>query len=210
MKDQKQKGLQLKVPYIDHNKLSSLAVDLLADNGHLNEVPINIEKLCEQLGVSILPLPGLYKSFGIDSYITDAMRVIAVDEKEFLAETPRLRFSIAHELSHAVLHKGIYSQFEITDIADYRYFQEAIGSDIEKRIESQAYGMAGCLLMPDVLLHREIEARANGSGGVENLGVSEAFQVVRELAELFEVSPESLIKQLKLFAPQLFKAVTQT
>ena len=78
----------------------------------------------------------------------------------------RKRFTVAHELAHYILHRGLFKDVLIDD-ALYR-------SGLSSRIEAQANGLAADLLMPWHLLAPMSDAP------------------ISELAKTFEVSEEAM------------------
>lgn len=67
-------------------------------------LPVDVEYIAEfRLGISILPLPGLRSSIEGDGFITRDFQEIHLD---FAQHAVRLRFTVAHELGHLVLHKN--------------------------------------------------------------------------------------------------------
>ncbi len=114
-------------------------------------IPVDIEEIVEALGLEIVPEPGLKKDYGIDAGITSDFEAILVDAQSYNSEAylNRVRFSLAHELGHFVLHRDFYQKntrhskdsFEdfLFSLSDYQY----------RIIEHQANVFAGRLLVPD-------------------------------------------------------------
>jgi hypothetical protein len=74
-------------------------------------LPLDIELVAEKkLNLHILPVGGIRGLLGIDAFLTWNLSGIVVDLQEYLDERyqNRLRFSIAHEVGHFVLHAGAY------------------------------------------------------------------------------------------------------
>lgn len=187
--------------YINGGTLEKTAIDILSRHGMGNELPIDIEHLCDLMGVKILLLPNLYKDFSVDAYITDDCSVLVVDEYAFFNYEHRARFSIAHELSHHILHKDFLAQFDIKDIGSYLKFQDAINSEMRKTIEIQAYILAGYLLMPTDKLKREV---TNIVGPIDKqiININQLAQVIEAVQPKFGVSTLALSKQLSRVFPE--------
>jgi Zn-dependent peptidase ImmA (M78 family) len=67
----------------------------------------------------------------------------------------RLRFSLAHEIGHLVLHKNIYKEFRISTYSDFYTFIEDVPRLEYGHLETQANKFAGYALMPRKMLEKE-------------------------------------------------------
>ncbi|MCY4186154.1 MAG: ImmA/IrrE family metallo-endopeptidase [Rhodobacteraceae bacterium] len=85
----------------------------------------------------------------------------------------RRRFTIAHEISHFILHKNLIGD-GITDDVLYR-------SGLSSRVEAQANSLAADILMPWRLIREQL------SGGIDN---------IEELAMKFRVSKSAMAIRL--------------
>lgn len=193
------------VRFIPGHELESIAERVLADNGLSTDLPVDIELLCDLLEVRILIVPNLYKDFSVDAYINDTCTVIVIDEFAYFNRETRARFSIAHELSHCILHKEFLSQFSIDNIEQYLAFQDAIDNETRKNLEIQAYILAGYLLMPSSLL-RPAVIEIIGDIEAASIDVNQLGQVLEALEPTFKVSSLSIAKQLARVFPE-FDAV---
>lgn len=80
----------------------------------LQEYPIRIEEFVEcDLEMDIVPEDRLREDTGSDAIITNDFSSIFIDKAYYLADAclNRVRFSIAHELGHMVLHRDFLSNF---------------------------------------------------------------------------------------------------
>ena len=67
--------------------------------------PVDVEAVCDYLGVAIVPVVGLKDEFGVEAFIAADFETIYVDDAEFQEESNRYRFSVAHDqcmLSHDI------------------------------------------------------------------------------------------------------------
>lgn len=119
---------------IDFSEIEEVAERTRALLG-LNNGPIsNVTLLCEKLGIGVF-------FADLDSAKIDAHTVF-VDSTPYIIlnkarkSSVRLRFNIAHELGHILLHSG---------------YEESVttSSSKHKRIEDEANYFAGCFLMPE-------------------------------------------------------------
>ena len=60
---------KIKIKYIDKPVLKKEA-DAFREKYWDEKLPINIERIIENMGIEIVPLPNIFKSFGIDALIT--------------------------------------------------------------------------------------------------------------------------------------------
>jgi IrrE N-terminal-like domain len=116
------------------------------------EVPVDVFTLCEiALRLDIIPFDDLSSKFGIDAGIMPDFTGIYVDAAAYklwelgpVWRQNRLRFSVAHELGHFVLHKEIALKLNFTTLEDFRVW--AIKD--KYAIEQCANEFAGRLLVP--------------------------------------------------------------
>ena len=93
-----------KVPYLAENQIKQQA-DLIRNKYWDKTIPVDIEKIIEiNLGLSVIPLPGLHKNFGFDAFISSDWSYVYVDNDRYFDDThyKRVRFSLAHELGHLI------------------------------------------------------------------------------------------------------------
>ena len=76
------------IPYLAKDKITK-EVDNLLEECWDGVFPVDVELLCDGLGVSIIPVPKLNRIFYIDAYVSADFRTIYVDEAEFEKESPR-------------------------------------------------------------------------------------------------------------------------
>jgi Zn-dependent peptidase ImmA (M78 family) len=129
------------------------------------DVPVKVGALAKALGlkvlVSTLPLniSGMLKPDDEGRYV---IKINRFEPKE------RQRFTIAHEISHYLLHRQLIAR-GVVDSALYR-------SKLSSRLEAEANRLAAEILMPKALVERERDLIPNG------------VDVDRYLAQKFQVS----------------------
>lgn len=134
------------------------------------EVPVDILHVAEfDLGLSFVPIKGLKKTVDVSAFLAFDRTQIMVDWDEFMLPKfeKRLRFSVAHEIGHFVLHENVYSHLTLESEEDWIEIQKGIPSREFSFLETHANEFAGRLLVPlDVLVNRLQEARGllEGSG----------------------------------------------
>lgn len=136
---------------------------------HTQEIPVKLGPLATDLGLNVrvgtLP-PGI--SGEIRPMEGDPDRfIIRVNRHE---KKERQRFTLAHEIAHYLLHRGLISS-GLTDDIMYR-------SKLSDRYEVEANRAAAELLMPAAVIRRRVR---------ENGGIVDE-ELAKRLANEFEVS----------------------
>ena len=114
-------------------------------------IPVDIEEIVEALGLEIVPEPGLKSDHGIDAGVTSDFDAILVDAQSYNSEDylNRVRFSLAHELGHFVLHKDFYQKNTRRTKDSFKDFLFSLSDYQYRIIEHQANVFAGRLLVPE-------------------------------------------------------------
>jgi Zn-dependent peptidase ImmA (M78 family) len=157
---------------------------LLEDHG-IDEPPVPVDKLAENLGLEIrvAPLRGdLYGAL----IRSDHENYIGVNS---LNHPNRRRFTIAHELGHFVLHKGIKVHIDKGFRVNWRDDESSQAVSDE---EMEANRFAAELLMPIQFLTRDID-RLRGVG----------HETVALLARKYKVSSQAMRIRLTGFGYML-------
>lgn len=195
------------IPFLTVEQLKAQAIHFLNEIGRSDELPIDIEAICDDLDIQIRTVPRLERDLSVHAYISSDFTYISVDESCFKSNIPRARFSVAHELAHFVLHKEFYSRQVINSIDDYITFQNGISEATNKRMEIQANTMAGLLLVPPNHLEGELvkhfgvpaESIVISDGDVGSIG-----RFIVKGTGTFNVSEAALLRSLKRDYPSMF------
>jgi hypothetical protein len=145
---------KLNIPFLNNADIEIRAQNFIGKFGD-NSIPIDIEKIIDlSLEINIVPIPGLQHLCGTDALIASSWGDVYVDNDAYLDErySNRLRFSLAHEMGHFVLHKDIYSSFKIKEIDDFDKFFKDIPSKQYGYLETQANKFASYLLVSRSIL----------------------------------------------------------
>ena len=126
-------------------------------------IPIDMVRFLEiDLRLSLIPVPGLYKRHAVDAAILPGGDGIYVDENSYVALdtnppwlSRRLRFTLAHEFAHLVLHMNGHSSLRWSSVGD---FEMSICSG-DRKIEREADEFASQLLVPYSALASAFKAR---------------------------------------------------
>jgi hypothetical protein len=139
----------IQAPYFSYEDLRRQANEFLARHHPDGTIPIPIEEIVEfQLGMDIVPTPGLHQLLEVDGFISSDLREIRVDQSVYQSRPGRYRFTLAHEIGHSILHADIIRSRSFRTIAEWKTFVNSIPDKEHGWIEYQAYAFAGLLLVP--------------------------------------------------------------
>ena len=190
------------IPYLDKSKIIA-EVDAVLEECWNGEFPVNVEEICDELDLGILPIPNLNRSFFIDAYISADFKKILVDEGEFEKESPRYRFSVAHELGHFLLHRKYYPD-KIEDFAEWLKVSQSI---MNNYAEYQANFFAANLLVPSDEFKEVINKYYNGDfvKNVWSASSSERGKILNSVRKKFRVSDEVIARRIGEVFPEIEK-----
>lgn len=141
---------KINVPFLCNLEIKNKA-DLFRKRFWNDSIPIDMENIIElKLKIEIVPIKRLQAFFGIDALITSNWQSVYIDYDRYMDERyqNRLRFSLAHEIGHFVLHKGIYSSLNIKNLENfYRFFRDVPQKQYE-HFEIQSNKFANYFLVP--------------------------------------------------------------
>lgn len=153
-------------------RLAEHAAERLLESLGITQPPVPVEDIAHRLGIVVM---------------RDAMRdvsgmllrdsgpsVIAVNSSH---SPRRQRFTIAHELGHFQLHRGVFVDPDTR--INLRSSRASSGVDRE---EIQANAFAAALLMPDRMVMQAAVAQRTPSAG----------QMSADLAQIFDVSEQAM------------------
>lgn len=139
----------------------------------------------------------------MDALLLGNLKTIAVDQNDFLNERAqnRLRFSIAHEIGHLILHRETFHKIAYSSIKEWITFFQQIPEDQYYWIEQHAYEFAGRLLVPREKLIEKLDdavalVRSSGFDAWDATGDSARQYVAHGIARYFEVSDQVIEKRL--------------
>lgn len=179
------------IPFMAKAEITKRVEELL-DECWDGECPINIEGICDYLGIVLLPVKDLAKDFQVEAFLAADFKTILVDEYGYRRESYRYRFSVAHELGHCVLHRDYYS----SRVESYEEWLGLSQSANNGYAEFQANYFAGSLLVPEEELAGMLNMKFDGSMARHYwwVGREELERIMREVREFFKVS-EQVVKR---------------
>ena len=184
------------VPYLKSGIIEE-RVELFRRNFWSNEIPVEIEDIIElKLNIDIFPIIDFLKLTNMDALITSDWKYIYVDKDEYLDDRRynRLRFSLAHEIGHFILHKRIYDNFGIKTQEDYYKLYRDIPELQYRYLEGQANKFASYLLIPRRVLaiKAEEELKNNPSWLRKMDRIKLNSYLAIPLSKIFKVSEEAI------------------
>ncbi|MBM3310698.1 MAG: ImmA/IrrE family metallo-endopeptidase [Candidatus Aminicenantes bacterium] len=166
-------------------------------------LPVPIIQIVElRLKLEIVPIIGLME-IDIDGFLTSDLKKICIDADIYQnpRKENRLRFTLAHEVGHWVLHKDEVKRCAFRNPEDWMHFREDFLEENLNWFEQHAYEFAGRLLVPKESLLFELKSlddkikkyRSIAAGELESL--EDALS--RILCAKFGVSPEVIARRIR-------------
>lgn len=162
---------------VSYARVRRVANELL---GSQRQPPVDLEKVASAKGAQIRYSDLAGDISGI-LFREGDRRVIIVNEHHPVA---RQRFTIAHEIGHLALHRGVDVHVDEGFRYNFRNPRSATAEDIEE-IEANAF--AANLLMPADWLRNDIRAHT--------LDLNDDSEIA-ELADKYQVSPQAILIRL--------------
>jgi hypothetical protein len=137
------------VPYLSPQQIEAAAEGFLRNFHPAGGLPIPIEEIIDlRLALSIIPVPGYMRTFGIDGFITADFEEIRVDRDLYQSGGGRYRFTLAHEVGHYLLHREHFKGLRLEDIDDFLEYRDTLDELTRMRLEYQVNEFAACVLVP--------------------------------------------------------------
>jgi len=197
---------KFKAPYIPKESIWQEADKLRAAHPAGRELPVKVLDLAEfDLHLDLVPVNGLREQLDIDALLMGDLKSILVDKRAFMSPRLeyRLRFSVAHEIGHLVLHRDIYAGLQHVTASEWFEYISTI-PDVEYGwVEWQAYEFAGRLLVPLDPLRESFQhavQTAQAAGYTDWLAADETAldYIATRIAPKFGVSTEVISKRLRV------------
>jgi len=125
-----------------------------------NQIPVPIIDIIEfKLQLTPIPVPNMLKSIDVDAFLSNDLKSIYVDQDVYFDDRyiNRLRFTLAHEIGHLILHEKEIRQCQFRTEDDWLHFREDMKEDDLFFFEQQANEFAGRLLVPIDQLRQSIK-----------------------------------------------------
>ncbi len=195
---------EFKSPYIKIEDIRTAADDFRKKYWHSDNIPVDIFEILEfELNIEIRTIFNLRETGDVDALLLGDLKTIVVDQNDFLNDRAqnRLRFSIAHEIGHVVLHSDVFKKISYSSIEEWIQFFQKIPEDQYTWMEQHAYEFAGRLLVPREKLIEKLKdtvsiAENAGFNSWDTSGESTREYIAHAIARDFEVSEQAIEKRL--------------
>lgn len=132
--------------------------------GNLALLPVDVLTLAElELRLDVIPFDDLFEKYDADAALTLDFTGLYVDAEAYMLwergprwKQRRLRFSVAHELGHHVLHREQAAGLNFASLADFATWTKGYRGQ-QYSLEQEANEFAGRLLVPADRLRSEFE-----------------------------------------------------
>lgn len=197
-----------KAPFLPKERVQAEADDFRARYWYQDRLPVEIHEILEfDLGMEIRTVTSLREAADVDALLLGDLKTIVVDRNMFLDDRylNRMRYSLAHEVGHCILHPDLYSKIAHESVASWIQAFQSIPDDQYRWVEQHAYEFAGRLLVPPDALQREFDrqaeiASAKGFHGWDQSGESALEYVAHAISTNapFGVSEQVIARRLRI------------
>lgn len=203
-----------RAPYITREQAWAQADSFRARCWPAGTIPIEVEEMLIPVGLR-LDYRKLKHIGETVALLSGDLKLIHVDTEQYMNDRlqNRVRFSIAHELGHFVLHPHIYRNIGYSTVEEWIDFIERVPAKEYGFVEYQAYEFAGRLLVPveQLRLHFQSAVSAAQQAGFaawDKAGDAARDYIATAIAPEFGVSGDVIEKRILregLWPPALAK-----
>jgi hypothetical protein len=147
----------VKAPFYTNANIQDMVNEVREYYPRAKALPVDVESIADlDLSLDLQPTPMLLEKADTDALLLPDWVTMLVDAGEFrdAKMENRLRFSIAHELGHYFLHKGIYQAATYKTIDEWVEFVSSVPQETWSWLERHADEFAGRLLVPEAELQQ--------------------------------------------------------
>lgn len=145
------------------SQIRDIAEDFRKEYIFNDGIPVDIEQIVEAtMGIRIIPAESLQKICDMEGFISKDFKSIYVDADLYMDDRyyKRVRFTIAHEIGHLVLHRDAINLVRFLSEDEWKNFRMNLNDKSLAWFETQASEFAGRILVPlDPLIVHFKEAR---------------------------------------------------
>lgn len=186
------------VPPLTPDEIAQAAAKCLQDHHPDGSIPVPVEDIID-LGfkIDVVSATGLEERFGIDAFITGNLKEIHVEDMVYRTQSYRLRFSLAHELGHLILHPAIYRQLAFKTKEEWWAAMSELGKTKYDLLEGQAHAFGRRLVCPTNQLVGWFRKIEEALGAVGKTFKDAEDYAVKSLAKEFDVSRGTIWYRLR-------------
>lgn len=189
------------------DKIREEAENFRREHIFTTDLPVDIEHIVEStMGIRIIPVDGLQKHCDMEGFISKDYTSVYVDKFLYTEDRyyKRVRFTIAHEIGHYVLHRSTIDNQNFKDEEDWMRFRIGLNDETLGWFETQASEFAGRLLVPvDPLIvefrsKRESVLKKYASWDSKPLSDDDLFSMIAPMfCGKFDVSADVIERRLR-------------
>ena len=139
----------MKAPFLRSSEIRTYAAEFLKRFHNTRTVPVPIEEIIEfMLGIDIIPMPGLQRTFDVEAFISADKTEIRVDDYVYSNRQQRYRFSLAHEIGHWAMHGDLWAVLTFSSVDEWKDTVQRLPPKEYGFVEWQAHEFAGLILVP--------------------------------------------------------------
>lgn len=193
-----------KAPYIAPQEIWRQADEFRNRVCPSKTIPVDVLSVVEfDLGLEVRPVSRLKEDNDIDALLLGDWQTILVDQNQYMDDryTNRLRYSIAHELGHYVLHPEVFRQFPQGSVEEWIAFMRDLPEKEYSFLEYHAYEFAGRFLVPTDALREALEdaIKVAQQGGMLRSQLQDDAHLqylAKPISRVFEVSSSVIERRL--------------
>jgi hypothetical protein len=166
-------------------------------------LPVEVEKILWAYDIKVEPIQSLKMDCDVDALLRGDLKTIIVDEREYMDDRMqnRIRFSLAHEFGHYILHGDLTREYRFESIEEWVEFLHRVPEEQHKWFEYHAHEFAGRLLVPLDMLTIEFnkwvsKAEKSGFRQWDKSGDAVKEHIADRIGRVFGVSQQAIEKRL--------------
>lgn len=195
-----------KAPFITRKKIQAIADTFRGTYAIAGSLPVDMHSIIEfDLGLEILATAGMREVADVDALLLGDLKTILIDTTLYMDDRMqnRVRYSLAHEVGHLVLHSDLYRKIAHNSIEAWIEFYQRIPKEDYCWIEQHAYEFAGRLLVPPDVLKKQLSLnldKAGESGFIDwdTSGEAALGYLAHAIAPYFGVSEQVIERRLRI------------
>lgn len=194
-----------KAPYFSKDEIWRRADEFRNKVWPSNDIPVDVMSIVEfELDMQFRSVSSLREDDDVDALLLGDWQTIIVDQGLFMDDrySNRLRFSIAHELGHYVMHKNLFMQIPHATTEEWICFMRDIPETEYRYIEYHAHEFAGRFMVPPEALKTELEkaltlVEKKGLSRTKLVDDAHLSYLANGIAKPFDLSSEVIERRLK-------------
>jgi Zn-dependent peptidase ImmA (M78 family) len=195
---------KFKAPFITREEAWKKADEIRQKHWPSGDLPVEVELLLYPLGLELVLHDSIKDTGDVDALLLGDLKTVIVDYQDYNNDRMqnRIRFSIAHELGHFILHRDKFKDIAHGTIKDWVKFIQHMPDMEYSLIEYQAYEFAGRLLVPYERLEKEFrqsikKAKDAKFFSFDKTGDAALGFIATPISRIFGVSSEVIERRLR-------------